>query len=563
MAERKFNDNEIAVLDRFFTGVKELASIYAAKPTLPSAVWAFLTGAYSRSSLTMREKFLNTLQDVYGSTYAQVLEELTTGKDTALGDVVLRAERFLSTWAVQYGHNSLKDSSTDHFAVEGISIRATKFIEWVALGAYQEKSTRYADFSQVDFVTHFMPESIEDHAKKAFDNCLNAYKTVFEAAVIEFEAQMSDEPNAQVRARTSRAKAFDVARYLLPVTTPTSLGITMPSRATEDLIRWLRSSSYDEAREIGEKLYACGCEVNPSLIKHVEVNTATIADHPALLPHSRPGTDRNLEDLRQCIVDVIPQATVPGGYYEVGLVRLSTAPNDSHMHPRFLAAAALAKERLSLTEPLALIAIGLSRNPSRVAAIFDFLLVPRGPHQAVPKALGIGELLFSGVIDFGAYRDLQRHRRGFQLRVFPTNKHGYSIPDFIAERQELLDLYVKTIADLEATGEAYVASAEAAGVKVDPTLIEYFTVLAHNVEFTYACSVEQAIYLIELRTSPAGHVSYRQFAQQMAKLLIHAIPELSTHINVCWDKTSDRRASEQATQRKLDKLIAQKALGHE
>jgi thymidylate synthase ThyX len=561
MAERKFNDAELTVLDRFFTGVKELANIYAAKPTMPSAVWAFLTGAYSRSSLTMREKFLNTLQEVYGSEYTQVIDNLILGRNDILSEVVARAERFLSTWAVQYGHNSLKDSSTDHFAVEGISIRATKFIEWAALGAYQEKSTRYADFSQVDFVTYFMPPNVEPQAKQAFDGCLEAYKIVFDAAFAFFEEQLIDEPHAQVRARTARAKAFDVARYLLPVTTPTSLGITMPSRATEDLIRWLRSSSYEEARQIGEQLYACGCEVNPSLIKHVEVNTATIADHPALLPHSPDGTDKQLENLRQLVLGSLPKIYTEPSYYSVGVVRLSTAPESSYMHPRFLAAASLAKERLSLTESLSSIAQGLSFKPQLIASIFDELLATRGPHQAVPKALGIGELLFSGVIDFGAYRDLQRHRRGFQLRVFPTNKHGYSVPDFVADRPELLEVYKEAIANLEAVGDNYVKSATEAGDKIDPTIIEYFTVLAHNIEFTYACSVEQAIYLVELRTAPAGHASYRLFAQQMAKLLIHAIPELSTHINVCWDKTSDRRASEQSTQRKLDAITSKESKG--
>ena len=558
MSERKFNEAEITVLDRFFTGVKELSNVYAAKPTLPSAVWAFLTGAYSRSSFTMREKLLLTFQEIYGADYNEMILKLSAGSDDQMQDVVARAERFLSTWAVQYGHNSLKDSSTDRFAVEGISIRAAKFIEWVALGAYQEKSTRYADFSSVSFITYFMPESIRGLADQAFNSCLDAYKTIFESAYTQFELEMRDvEPHEQIRTRTCRAKAFDVARYILPVTTPTSLGITIPSRATEDLIRWLRSSPYKEAQQIGELLYTCGSEVNQSLIKHVEVNTASLADHPAIIPNARV-EDETLKRIRQAIHEIAEEHR-DSTMYRVGNVALSTAPDNSHMNPRYLAAAALAKERLSLLEPLADIATGLVYNQSLIESIFDSLLVKRGPHQAVPKAIGVGELMFSGIIDYGAYRDLQRHRRGFQLRIFPTNKRGYSVPDFVNDHPELLELYNKTISDLEALGEAYVTAADANGEAYDPTIIEYFTVLAHNVEFTYCCSVEQAIYLIELRTSPAGHVSYRRFAQAMAKLLFQVIPELTTHVNVCWDSTGDRRSSEAATQRKLEAIAPRKA----
>jgi thymidylate synthase ThyX len=559
MSERNYTDLEVQVLSRFFTGVAERANVYAAKPALSLTVWTFLTGSYSRSGLTMREKFILTLQEIYETEYEATLEALASGADNELDKMIERAERFLSVWAVQYGHNSLKDSCIDRFAVEGISIRATKFIEWVALGAYQEKSTRYADFSNVSFVTHFMPECIRGIADVAFQNCLDAYKKIFEAAFNHFNAVLADEvPHAQVRERTARAKAFDIARYVLPVTTPTSIGITIPSRASEELIRWLICSPYIEAVEIGEKLYRCGIETNQSLIKHVEWNSATAADHPALLPNADSSLPGDLVELRDKLLSAVYGTDLVKGnsklFGDKNAVRLHTAPATSPNHPRYLSAASLAKERLSLTQPLMSIAETLVEFPSSIAAIFDKLLVKRGPHQAMPHAMGIGELVFSGVIDFGAYRDLQRHRRGGQLRVFPTVAYGYSTPQFIKDNVELCALYDTTIENLVNCGVAYKRMCDNGYGVYDPSIVEYMTVLAHNVEFTYTCTVEQAVYIVELRTSPAGHISYRKFAQAMATCLFHEIPELVKHVNVCWDGDSDRRASEENTQRKLDNL---------
>lgn len=550
MAERSFTDLEIRVLKRFFTGVDTLSNIYAVKSSMPHTIWAFLTGSYSRSHLTMREKFLSTLEELDHAAYQSTLELMAgSSEDDLYDDLLKRADKFLSVWAVQYGHNSLKDSCTDRFAIENISIRATKFIEWVALGAYQEKSTRYADFSNVQFIVSMVPDDFVESSLESFEQCLEAYKLIFAEAQSFYMKDLEIE-DPRVLERTARAKAFDIARYILPVNVPTSVGVTIPSRASEDLIRWLLSSPYSEAVDIGKALLECGSEVNPSLIKHVEPTTASFADHPAFFTFSEDLLADELEVLRKNVIF----ASVPTKLSDDrDYVTLSTAPITSPMHPRWLATASLIKERLSIdTLSLIEVAQGLMDSPHLVERALELLMVKRGPHQAVSKALGVGELLFSGTIDFGAYRDLQRHRRGFQIRVSPTTSLGFEIPEFIESRDNLKTAYVEAIARLERAGSQLV---EETG---DPTLGEYFTVLAHNVNFTYACSVEQFIYLVELRTGPAGHISYRKFAQAMATCVFEVFPELAPYVNVCWDGNSDRRQQEANTQKKLDSISSGK-----
>lgn len=552
MSERSFTDLEISVLDRFFTGVKTFENVYCPKPNIPSVLWAFLTGNYSRSQLTMRELFLKTIQDFEGDRYEVVLEGLDARSDADLSKFLLRAESFLSKWSVAYGHDSLKDGSVDRFAIEGVSIVATKLLEWPSLLSAQEKSTRYCDFSKVSFIDKYVPAKFQEQANKAFEACRSAYLDVFTSAFNAYYATLQCIEDVLVRERTARAKAFDIARYMLPVTVPTSLGITMPSRETERLLSDLLGSPFAEARDIGEKMFKAGIEVNPSLLKHVK-------------PKTGPGTIKRL--MSQDTADPLERFHLPVSYddqsceYSDGSVTLHTAPESSPMHPRWLATASALVESESIFDiPLNSIAARVQCMDSyHLHRLVDYLFEARKEHDAVPNGFDVGEMIFSGVLDFGAYRDLQRHRNGFQFRLMPTTTFGYQFPDFIVHREYLLDTCECAIKQLEDLRTEIIDDDKTApfmtalGAPFEQGL-EYLAVLAHNVHFTYVCSVQQAMYIVKLRSSAAGHISYRRFAQSMARCIIQAFPELEAHLQVNWDDDSDRREQEQRTVNKLKNL---------
>jgi hypothetical protein len=198
-------------------------------------------------------------------------------------------------------------------------------------------------------------------------------------------------------------------------------------------------------------------------------------------------------------------------------------------------------------------------DPYHLQRLIDYLFKDRKDHDAVPNGFDVGEMIFSGVLDFGAYRDLQRHRNGFQFKLTPTTTFGYQLPEFILHRTNLLDTCeyaIKLLEDLRAdiiADDKATPVLTALGAPLEQGL-EYLTVLAHNVHFTYVCSVQQALYLVKLRSGAAGHISYRRFAQSMARCVIQAFPELEAHLQVNWDDDSDRREQEQRTVNKLKSL---------
>src|SRR6201999_1458689 len=68
--------------------------------------------------------------------------------------------------------------------------------------------------------------------------------------------------------RTLRARAFDVARYLLPLATNTSLGQIVNARTLETQVSRLLSSPYGEIRQLGERLRAAA--TGPAWNVHAE-----------------------------------------------------------------------------------------------------------------------------------------------------------------------------------------------------------------------------------------------------------------------------------------------------
>lgn len=542
--ERKFTEAETTVLSHFFTNTD--LPIYCATDNMPTSLWAYLTGGYSRSQLSMRERFLYIFEEMLAEHQACRLhrDELVTIGELAaaigsesgnrlLNAALERASKFMSKWAVEYGHNSLKDGSTDRFAVEGLSQRATKLLEATKLGAYQEKSTRYLDFSRD---TLKLPETLRTslfarEVEIVSRDTMTAYGIVLERLIQHYKTKIprTDFKTEAAWVRTANAKAFDSARYLLPLSVRTSLGITIPTRETERLISSLLASPHDEVRAIGEQMHIEAVKVNPGLLRHVKANKYLERScNIAMQMFAETAT----EDCEEPIS-------------EFG-VRLMQASPDINL----LALAVSLQASEGTLHDTATVLRGIARQSQDFAdSIADSAMRNRGPHDEWPHELAIGQFVFDIVMDFGAYRDLQRHRVGMQLRVKPTTELGFVTPPVFAEldmeTQVIYESAMRCMTELNRK------------VAVDfPNEAEYLTTLGHLCRFTYVCDLRQFAYLVELRSGPAGHASYRQIAHEMARAVMPLIPSFAKFLRVNWEGEVDRRIAEERTQARIAELKA-------
>ena len=176
LEKRPFTEDEKVILLHFFTNIDK--NIYAATDNMPSSLWALLEGGYSRSQLSMRMRFLGIFEEMQQE-FKQgklPLESVIPIKDFAnqirnnqhlnLSFFLKKAEQFMQKWAVQYGHDSLKDSDVVRFAIENVSQAIVPFIEEARLGAYQEKSTRYVEFSRSQLIVPTDLEEFEEEIRE-------------------------------------------------------------------------------------------------------------------------------------------------------------------------------------------------------------------------------------------------------------------------------------------------------------------------------------------------------------------------------------------------------------
>lgn len=527
---------EAIVLRHFFTNVDR--DVYCATDAMPMALWAFLEGGYSRSQVSMRERFLAIFEemrekDSSAPTIDQLAESIASGSLPELEGALAKASSFMSKWAVEYGHNSLKDSSVDRFALENVSQRAAKLLEHSSLGAFQEKSTRYLDFSKDELVfpAGLVESSFGEETRWQAAQMMKSYRELLEILKTWFEKSLS-RPTFRSDAawkRTAHAKAFDVARHLLPCSVKTSLGATFSSRETERHISALLSSPHDEIRTIAEQMLAEAVRINPGLLRHVKPN--------AYLER----TGGALADLARTHAPAPAAPTTP-----------STAPVELAWISPDIETVALAS-CLKATEigdtPLsAWIDVVRAGGPELREQIARAALAERGPHDEWPRELAVGQIAFDMVLDFGAWRDLQRHRVGLQLRARPTAALGYMIPpELEAPGLEAgLDIYRRA---MDRAGEFH---ARVAAER--PFDAEYCTALGHLCAWSCAFDLRQWAYVVELRSGPSGHRGYREVAHRMARAVLPYVPTLAPYLRVDWSGETDRRAAEERIQQKLASL---------
>ena len=373
---------------------------------------------------------------------------------------------------------------------------------------------------------------------RVHEDAMRLYTDLTNSASEHYMASMRH-LDVQVASRTARAKAFDVARYVLPAYLPTALGGTFTTRSTERVISHFLGHKYPEIRDLGAAMLRCGVEVNPALLRHVTAKTQTYID--AL---------RSSEfELLVCgDVDSDEDQATDHTVYIDGDVRMTCAGLYSPLHPRWAAPAALLAEardsdQLAIATTLPEFAATKSGAES-LRLLWERVFADVGQHDEYPEALDAVHMHFQGLIDFGAYRDLQRHRRGHQPDARTDLDYGYAVPCVLDELDpDLLDRYHRVMCAMAALRR-----------RLPEAQATYALLLGHKVRFSYTCSLRQALYIVRLRTQPAGHESYRAFAQSMARTLIEAVPELASVMAVDFTVNTDRSAAEARTLAKLKAL---------
>jgi thymidylate synthase ThyX len=506
----------------------EVFAVYGVEPEIQ----AYAMAKYSRSSLSMKES----------------LREITTQK----------AEKFLNTFYFQYGHRSIADLAHIALAIERLSLLAAIVVADEQRWDGQERSTRYQDFRKSGYYTPSFQNASTKSAgenevvtpdvasstlyRETIESLLSAYESVSQRT-FEYLAGITARPSDMKQdayERTLRARAFDISRYLLPLATNTSLGEIVNARTLETQVAHLLSQPHKEVRDLGALLKKAA--ISPAYNANEDSLRALIADIRAVSPEIADRAEREL--LRE--VRVAPTLVK---YADPSVYEIATRGELQQAAAELMGGAAIASAPLvDLVEAgsveielattllyggchysyrqlrLAVEALGDTRR----GEIIDLGLRHRGRHDELLRPFSAGrEFCFDILMDIGGFRDMHRHRRCVQIMQDFTTDHGFDTPPEVeaAGIRSEYDVAMKRAASAVETLSA------AGGVEAAQNA-QYAIPLAFRKRTLFKMDFAEALYISELRTTPAGHTSYRNVAYAMYEAVAAKYPALAKYFRV-------------------------------
>jgi thymidylate synthase ThyX len=485
-----FSAAERRALEPYFSNVDR--PVFALR-NLPEVVKAALFARYSRSPKSLRRLFLDEFLD-------QV--PVGAGGESAVG--LARSQRLFQRVLADYGDDSVAQLGGAHVAVEGASNLLTKVIEWGRLMAYLEQSTRYIPYTDKrdGRWRYVVPAEIGGTALAGpYERCLDAafatYAGWIERAMEYFAARLpvAEGVSAAAHRATVRAKALDSLRGLLPAATQSNVGIFASGQAYELMILRMRAHPLAEVRACAEAVLTELRAVIPSFL--------TRLDRP-----ERGGVwSQYLADNAAATAAVA--ADLLGGERAEQRAQVSLTDFDPDGEVKVVAAALYAVSVLP-DDQLQRIARGFSAEQR--AAVLRAYIGERGNRRHKPgRALERTSYRFDVLSDYGAFRDLQRHRMLTLEWQRLSPRHGYVVPDAVAAMGAAAEW--ETV--MKAGAELYARIEDAGLCEVAP----YALPMAYRVRYFMEMNARAAMHVIELRTTPQGHPAYRAVCQQMHDLI--------------------------------------------
>jgi thymidylate synthase ThyX len=534
LAPEPFSADERRALEPYFTNLDR--PVFALR-NLPEVVKAALFARYSRSSKSLRrlflEEFLAEGREVGAETVAGAPH---AGREAAVG--VTRSERLFARVLAEYGDDSVAQLGGAHVAVEGASNLLTKALEWGRLMAYLEQSTRYIPYTRLadGRWRYHVPAELADSPLRqryvvALDRSFAVYARWLEPAVAYFQQRLPTASGTDPAVRaTARAQALDALRGLLPAATTSNVGIFGSGQAYELLLLRLRAHPLAEARVCAEAMRAELDQVIPAFLTRVD-RADRGGQWSAYLAATQAATAR--------VATALLGAERPQGREEVTLTDC-----DPDGEVKVVAAALYG---VSLLPDDQLLARARAMSVAERTAVLQAYVGERHNRRHKPgRAFERTAYRFDVLADYGAFRDLQRHRLLSLEWQRLSPDFGYTTPPAVAaigadgEWQDVM----------RSGAELHYAIAGEGHTEVAP----YVLPMAYRVRFYMQLNAREAMHLIELRSSPQGHPAYRRIAQRMHALIAARHPALAAAMRFVDHSAAEqgRLSAEQASERKRE-----------
>jgi thymidylate synthase ThyX len=489
-----FTEHERSILAERFTDID--GPVFALTG-MPDVVKGALFARYSRSPKSLRRLYLDEFHDADAALDATV----QAGAD--------RANALYERVLIEYGDDSVAQLVGAHVAVEDASNILTKVLEWGRLMSYLEQSTRYIPYHdrpggrwRYHTPAELVGTAHEAPYRAAMDACFETYARWFEPLQADLRERFPKDPrdsNAVYR-QSIRAKACDILRGLLPAATTANVGLFGSAQAFEQLLLRLQAHPLAEARETGARILTELRKVIPVFMRRVDQ------------PERGLAWSAYLRDTAERFVALAPRLVAPPPNNGPTVTLTEFDPDGelkvlaAALYPISAAPDAAVLERVRAIAP-----------DERAHLLRAYVGERRNRRHKPGRAFERTSYRFDIVADYGAFRDLQRHRM-LTIEWQPLSPDlGYDVP----EEMRAVGAEGDWHAAMEGAATVYRRLCADGFDAVAP----YAVPMAYRIRFAMQMDAREALHMIELRTSPQGHPAYRWVCHEM----LRAIRDVAGH----------------------------------
>ena len=514
-----FTDSERELLRAHFTNVDR--PVFALV-NLPETVKGALFARYSRYPGTLRRLFLD-----------EFAADLPSSSGSWDGEEGRRAAQLYERIFVGYGDDSVAQLGGAHVACEWVSNVLTKVLQRPRLGAYLEQSTRYIAYDAPmpeppGGYRYYRDRELGPHYTQAMDELFTTYSRSLPRVASWAEGEFpraADEP-AAAYLRAIKAKALDLLRGLLPASSLSHMGIFATGQTYEQLILHLLAHPLPEAQRYGRMILDEIKAVMPSFVARVE-RPDRGGDWIGYLEARAHAGNRWAERLGLRAGD---RADGPS----VTLTRVEGDEDEL--------LAALLFESAEVSQETIQEAVAGLDGDERAQLLGDLVGTRANRRYRPGRGFEALRYRFEIVADYGAFRDLQRHRMLTVQWQSLTPDLGAGVPEQV-ELAGCGDDYRRA---LEISAREY-ERLRGAGLEV---AAPYALCLGYRIRFVLDLNAREAMQLIELRSGREGHPSYRAVAHEMHAQIaaVHpAVAAAMVHVDRQTEPRLERILSEMRT----------------
>ncbi|NTW15439.1 MAG: hypothetical protein HGA38_03640 [Candidatus Moranbacteria bacterium] len=391
--------------------------------------------------------------------------------------------KFMERFYVGYGHHSIADCGSTTIFIEGVSILCDKAIQDWPLYSGQETSTRYIDMSRQPMI-----DPVGNDASRAIQERWLSFYVASGPAVedhLRVKYPRRADEDEKLYDKAIKARTFDILRGFLPAGITTQLSWHTNLRQAWDKLSLLRHHPLSEVREMAETVLSRLSERYPNSFSHKRY----------------PEQDAYREDV-----------LAPETYFD---------PAD--FPPDFRATTTVSAGALASYRDI------LAKRPQKTN-------LPQYVRDA-------GTFTFDFLLDYGSYRDIQRHRAGIHHMPLLSTRHGFH-PWYLDQLPEA----VRKEAEELIAGQ----TAAIAAIGAHPEERQYLVAMGYRVPCRFTFDLPALVYFVELRSGKTVHPTIRPVAWRMADEISERFPDVALHIDRDRDDWDVRRGGQDITEKPTD-----------